>query len=98
MFELPAVFKSPAADFVLVVGFAHPAELLYVVPQRVAVFTRQVIVVEDVLNRANRVVQLAFIKFARSPLLGEVAKFRTRMIQPVLIAIGELPDPVTMVQ
>lgn len=88
----------PAADLVPVVGLAHSAERGDIFPEDITLAAGQMIVVQHVLHRRDRIIQFALIELAVAPVFGEFAELVFRVVESVPIAAGEAPDPVTMIQ
>jgi len=62
------------SDLVPIICFPHSAELGHIVGERVPAFSRQPVVVKNVLDCADRVIQFSLVKFRMTPFLSEFAE------------------------
>jgi hypothetical protein len=81
-----------------IVRFSHPSQLFDIVPQRVALAARQMIVVDYLLNVSNSVVQIALVESAVLPVPGEIAKLVFSVIEALTVAVPQVPNPISTVE
>src|SRR5215469_10332414 len=85
-------------DLVMLVGITHSTEPRNVVGESIPVPWREAVVVQHVLNRGYRVVQVSLVKARLAPMLREFAKLFLGMIQTIAIGFRKMPYAIGMVQ
>src|SRR5579863_8137961 len=81
-----------------IVGFAHPPELRCIVVESTPSLRWQVVVVQDMLDGADRVIQFALVELPFAPFLGKFPKLLFCVIQTITVGVRKVPSAVSMVQ
>jgi hypothetical protein len=81
-----------------VVGFPHLAKLIDVASQSIPLRSREMVIVEYVLDGANGIIEVALVELAAAPIVGKSAKLFFGFIEPITVAVRQMPAAVPLIE